>query len=91
MCLVRVLDKNGLSSPQDRAMEVTGANMGLPLPLLRMDYQARCVLLVITAPKVSVDSMTLIISSVHAKSGYASFMEQSRNSLRFFFLILFSG
>lgn len=82
MCLVRVLDKNGLSSLQDRAMQVTGANTGLPLPLLWMDYQARCVLVVITAPKVSVDSMTLIISSVHAKSSYASFRERSRNSLK---------
>lgn len=64
-------------------MQVIGANVGLPLPLLWMDYQARCVLLVITAPKVSVDSMTLIISSsVQAKTGYASFMERSINSLK---------
>lgn len=83
MCLVRVLDKNGLSSLQDRAMQVIGANMGLLLPLLWMDYQARCVLLVITAPKVSVDSVTLIISSsAQAKSSYASFMERSINSLK---------
>lgn len=58
-------------------MQVIGANVGLPLPFLWMDYQARCVLLVTTAPKVSVDSMTLIISSssVQAKTGYASFMD----------------
>lgn len=55
-------------------MQVIGASVGLPLPLLWMDYQARCVLLVITAPEVSVVSMTLIISSsVQAKTGYASF------------------
>lgn len=58
-------------------MQVIGANVGLPLPLLWMDHQARCVLLAISAPEVSVDSMTLII--VQAKTGYASFMEQSLN------------
>lgn len=64
-------------------MQVIGANVGPPLPLLWMDYQARCVLLVITALKVSLDSMTFIISSsVQAKNSYASFMERSINSLK---------
>lgn len=44
-------------------MQAIGANAGLPLPLLWMDYQAHCVLLAITAPEVSVDSVTLILAS----------------------------